>query len=204
MSLENEIDQIVLPKPNESLAADLHDASKIHYSIAIKQSPQTVFAFWRNFENLPLFMKNLALVEVKSQKLSHWVVDLSYNAQARWDAQIIAEVPGEMISWQSVGDSEVEQAGSVWFLEGPQKDSCVVRLHMAYTLPGGWLAEMVTKLIGEDVDTLIKSSLESLKELLESKKFSDQEKSDLGSYPAFTSESNKSYDYSREEKDHLV
>ena len=178
MSLENEVDQHLAKKPGASLAADLHDASKVHHSITVNQPSQVVFKFWRDFENLPLFMKNLASVEVKSAKLSHWVVDLSYNAQARWDAEIIAEVPGEMISWQSVGESEVQQAGSVWFLEGLQENTCVVRLHMAYTLPGGWLAEMITKIIGEDVDTLIKNSLHSLKDLLESSQFSARQISD--------------------------
>jgi uncharacterized membrane protein len=171
MSLENEIGHIH-SKSNDSAAADLHDASKIHYSIAIAQAPEFVFAFWRDFKNLPLFMKNLASVEVISSKLSTWTVDLDYNAQATWDAEIIAESPGQMISWRSIGDSEVEQAGSVWFLQGPRENTCVVRLHMAYALPGGWLAELLTKLVGQDVDTLVKNSLTSLKDLLESEPYS--------------------------------
>lgn len=171
MSLQNEIENIQPVAVSDSLATGLHDASKIHHSVVIHKDPSVVFAFWRDFENLPLFMKNLASVEVLSEKRSHWTVDLSYNAQARWDAEIIAEIPGQMISWQSVGHSEVEQAGSVWFLKGIDEGTCDVRLHMAYTIPGGWLAEFATKLLGEDVDSLIQESLYGLKAIVESNEF---------------------------------
>ncbi|MBC7464801.1 MAG: SRPBCC family protein [Bdellovibrio sp.] len=171
MSLENEIKNILPKKEDHSFASDLHDASKIHHSIIIHQKPEIVFSFWRDFANLPLFMKNLTSVDVISEKRSHWTVGLSYNAQATWDAEIIAEIPGQMISWRSVGDSEVEQAGSVWFLNGVEEGTCVVRLHLAYTIPGGWLAEFATKLVGEDVDSLIQESLYSLKSIVESNEF---------------------------------
>lgn len=167
MSLQNEQSFIKAKKQNDCLAVELHDASKIRHSITINKSPEQVFAFWRNFYNLPLFMKDLESVEVLSPTLSRWTVALANETFVSWEAEIIAEIPGEMISWQSTAESDVHQAGSVWFLQPPQGQGCIVKLQMAYTLPGGKVVELVTKLMGEDPDTLVRVNLRRLKALLE-------------------------------------
>jgi uncharacterized membrane protein len=37
------------------------------------KSPEDLYAFWRDFKNLPLFMKNLESVRVLDEVKSHWV-----------------------------------------------------------------------------------------------------------------------------------
>ncbi len=155
------------PKKNQETAALLHNAERARHSVTINKPHAEVYEFFRNFKNLPLFMKDLASVEVKSPKLSHWTVQLENGLKAQWDAEIIAEQPGEMISWQSVGDSEVKQAGSVWFVKAPANLGTIVRLAMNYTIPGGKMSEIATRLMGEDPNTLMIVNLRRLKAYLE-------------------------------------
>lgn len=155
-------------KTSAKTAAKLHDGERARHSVTInKTTPQQVYEFFRNFKNLPLFMKDLASVEIKSPKLSHWTVQLENGITAQWDAEIISEQLGEMIAWQSVGNSEVKQAGSVWFLQAPANLGTIVRLSMNYTIPGGKISELATRLMGEDPDSLIVTNLRRLKSYLE-------------------------------------
>jgi uncharacterized membrane protein len=148
-------------------SAELHSAEQSRHSVTIRKTPDEVFAFWRDFSNMPRFMKDITEVTVLSPTRSHWVVTLKHGPSVEWDAEIISERPGQMISWQSVGDSEVKQAGSVWFIKAPGDLGTIVRLSMNYTVPGGKLVEAATKLLGEDPDTLIIVNLRRLKAFLE-------------------------------------
>ncbi|MES3037355.1 MAG: SRPBCC family protein [Bdellovibrionota bacterium] len=143
------------------------ERDKARQSVTIKKTPAQVFAFWRNFENLPFFMKDLKEVTEISKKVSHWVVELKNGAKVEWDAEIIAEREDQMISWKSIGDSEVTQTGTVWFTEAPSNLGTVVQLAMNYSVPGGKVTELITKLSGEDPETLILTNLRRLKAYLE-------------------------------------
>lgn len=149
------------------MARKLQDEEKIHRSITINKSPAEIYTFFRNFGNLPYFMKDLISLTVISEKISHWVVQLEHGPKVEWDAEIIDEKYGEMISWKTVGKTEVEQAGTIWFSKAPINLGTVVRLHLAYSIPAGKIGKITTKLIGEDPETLILINLRRLKAYLE-------------------------------------
>jgi uncharacterized membrane protein len=48
---------------------------KVEKAITINRSPEELFHFWRNFENLPRFMTHLKSVRVTSPTQSHWVAE---------------------------------------------------------------------------------------------------------------------------------
>lgn len=146
----------------------LKNSEKSSQSITInKIAPDEVYRFWRNFQNLPSFMKDLTSVTEISPSMTHWVVKLEQGPTVEWDAEIIGEVPNQMIAWQSVGDSDVTQVGAVWFLQAPANRGTIVRLSMNYSVPGGKISEFVAKLNGEDPESLILINLRRLKALLE-------------------------------------
>lgn len=146
----------------------LHDAERARQAITINKPRAEVFRFFRDFKHLPLFMKDLSHIDKKSETLSRWTVQLKNGLKVQWDAEIIAERVNEMISWRSVGhESEVHQAGSVWFLEAPYGRGTIVRLAMNYKVPGGRLTELAAKLTGEDSENLIHTNLRRLKSFLE-------------------------------------
>src|SRR6185295_7342801 len=74
-----------IAKPDESakVAGDVH----IETSIAIDKSPEELYRFWRDFRNLPLFMKNLESVTELDRFNSHWVAKVG-SARVEWDAEV--------------------------------------------------------------------------------------------------------------------
>ncbi|HXQ33867.1 MAG TPA: SRPBCC family protein, partial [Anaerolineales bacterium] len=60
-------------KAAQSAADPVAREAHLETSILINRSPQELFEFWRDFQNLPLFMKNLESVTVIDSKKSHWV-----------------------------------------------------------------------------------------------------------------------------------
>src|SRR4051794_33194732 len=83
----------------------------------IKRPAAELFAFWRNFANLPRFMKHVLDVQVLSPTLSHWKVQGPVGREVEWDAEIINEEPNRLIAWRTVEGADVDSAGSVWFVE---------------------------------------------------------------------------------------
>jgi len=167
MELNTEATRPAVSSPKNETAALLHNAEKAKHAVTINRPIAEVYAFWRNFKNLPLFMKDLEEVEVLTPTLSRWTMEFNKNIAVCWDAEIIAESKNEMISWRSLPDSDVNQAGSVWFSEAVGKRGTVVRLSMMYTIPGGRFTELATKLAGEDPNSLIEINLRRMKALME-------------------------------------
>jgi uncharacterized membrane protein len=48
-------------------------AVKVERSVTIDKPRAELFAFWRDFQNLPRFMEHLVSVRVDSPMRSHWV-----------------------------------------------------------------------------------------------------------------------------------
>lgn len=145
----------------------IYDDVDSHFAVTIGKTPREVFQFYRNFENLPYFMKDLKSISVLSEKKSHWVVEIDLGLKAEWDAIITSEKENEMISWKSTEDSEVKTSGTIWFKAAPQGLGTVVSLALDYSVPGGKLTEWLTRLRGEDPDSLAFINLRRLKCYLE-------------------------------------
>jgi len=151
-----------------TLAADkVLDDKVSKFAVTINKPVDVVFEFWREFGNLPLFMKDLKDVIETSKTESHWVVELKNGQTVEWDAEITSESPNEMITWKSKDGSEVETIGSVWFAKAPSNWGTVVSMLMQYKVPSGKYAEFTAEFTGEHGDTLLQTDLYRLKALLE-------------------------------------
>ena len=112
-------------------------------------------------------MKDLKKVKILSPKKSHWSVELKSGLKAEWDAEITAERTNEMISWKSLEGSQIETSGTIFFSPAPAGLGTVVSLTLDYKIPGGKATEVLTKLVGEDPDSLAFTNLRRLKAFLE-------------------------------------
>lgn len=145
----------------------LQKSRELHEAITIDKPHEEVFAFWRNFANLPLFMKDIQKIEVISPEESKWTVRLQSGATAQWTAVITDERPGAMLAWRSLEGSAIETEGAVWFSKAPNQLGTEVQLMMTYKVPGGGISEIVNALTGEDPAIVILTHLKRLKALLE-------------------------------------
>jgi uncharacterized membrane protein len=141
---------------------------KLEESITINRPAEEVYAFWRRFENLPRFMVHLKSVAEVGEGKSHWVMKTSKGKELEWDARIIEERPGEMISWQSLEDADVDNAGSVWFTPVPGGNATVVRVQMKYSPPGGKIGAAIARMTGQDPEIELAEDLSRFKILMES------------------------------------
>lgn len=132
----------------------------------INKPAHELFAFWRNFENLPQFMSHLEAVKVVDEKLSRWKAKAPAGSSVEWDAQIINEQPDKLIAWRSLDGADVEHAGSVRFIPTKERGT-VVRVVLDYIPPMGPLGAMVARLFGKDPEQQIKEDLRHFKQLME-------------------------------------
>ena len=147
----------------DSVAREIH----VETSIAINKSPEELYAFWRDFKNLPIFMKNLESVTEMDRWNSHWVVKGLGGARVEWDAEVYNEEENKLIAWRSLENADVVNAGSVRFEKAPEGHGTYVRVTMNYNPPAGKLGATVAQLLGTEPLQLIKEDLRRLKQVLE-------------------------------------
>jgi len=140
---------------------------RVEKSVTINSSPEALYRFWRNFENLPRFMSHLQSVTILDDKRSHWVAKGPAGADAEWDAEIINEIPNELIGWRSVDGSRVNNAGSVHFTRSIGDRGTQVKVILRYDPPGGALGALISKLFGADPAHQVQDDLRALKMLIE-------------------------------------
>jgi uncharacterized membrane protein len=142
-------------------------AVKVERSVTIDKSREELFAFWRNFENLPRFMEHLVSVRVDSPTRSHWKAKAPAGRSVEWDAEIVNEVPNEIIAWKSIGEPDVANAGSVNFSDAPGGRGTIVRVTLDYEPPAGRIGAMLSHFFSEEPDHQIREDLRKFKQLME-------------------------------------
>ena len=140
---------------------------KVEKSLTINRSPEELYQFWRNFENLPRFMNHLEAVRVTGEGRSHWVAKAPAGTTVEWDAEVYNEKENEMIAWRSLEGSDVDNAGSVHFTRASGGRGTEVRVVLKYDPPGGKVGSLVAKLFGEEPEQQIQEDLRRFKQLME-------------------------------------
>jgi len=149
---------------------------RVEASITIYRPAQEVYAYWRSFDNLPLFMSHLIDVEELGGGRSVWTARGPLGVPVSWAAEIINDVPPELISWRSVGESDVVSAGSVRFKQAGGDHGTEVCVKLQYDPPAGKVGATLAWLFGEDAQTQIEEDLRRFKQLLETGEVSTGER----------------------------
>lgn len=156
------------PKETQNATSIQHNQGiMVTRAVTIQKSPEELYHFWRNFENLPRFMQHLQSVTVKDLTHSHWVANAPAGRTVAWDAEIVNEKENELIAWRSVGDADIDNAGSVHFTSAPGGRGTVVKVVLEYSPPAGQAGKLVAKLFGEEPDTQVRDDLRYFKEIME-------------------------------------
>jgi uncharacterized membrane protein len=138
----------------------------VEESVVINRPISELYRFWRNLENLPRFMSHLESVERITDTLSRWRAKGPAGSTVEWNAEIINEVPDQVIGWRSIEGSDVVSAGSVNFDEAGVGRGTRVRVRLQYSPPGGKLGDAVARLFGSDAATEIRQDLQRFKQLV--------------------------------------
>ena len=133
------------------------------YSVTINKPTREVYAFYRQLSQLPRFMDYLESVVEQDARRSHWVAKLPVG-KISWDAEIVDDVPGERISWQTVEGSPIHMRGAVTFTKTPGRDMTEVRVEMQLGFTGKAPSTTLAKVFAKPQ---IKGDLRRLKQVLE-------------------------------------
>lgn len=136
-------------------------------TITINKPAEELYAFWRNFENLPRFMSHLLAVTDTGDGHSHWLAKGPAGTEVEWDAEITDERPNELIAWRSLPKSTVRNSGSVRFQPATGGRGTVLQVELRYRPPGGVVGATIAKLFGEAPEKQIPVDLMRVKQLLE-------------------------------------
>ncbi|HVG39135.1 MAG TPA: SRPBCC family protein [Pyrinomonadaceae bacterium] len=142
-------------------------AIRVSQSVTINRSPEELYQFWHNFENLPHFMNHLEAVQTTGDKRSHWVAKAPAGTTVEWDAEIINDKPNELIAWRSLAGADVDNSGSVRFERGPEGRGTQVRVEIQYSPPGGVIGATIAKLFGEEPNQQVQEDLRRFKQVME-------------------------------------
>jgi len=139
----------------------------VESAVTIYRPPAEVYSYWRQLENLPRFMTHLERVEESGAGRSRWTARGPLETRVSWEAEIINDVPGELISWRTLPDSDVVSAGSVWFRSAGGDHGTRVKVKLQYAPPAGKIGATLAWLTGKDPQRQIDEDLRRFKQLVE-------------------------------------
>lgn len=160
------IQQMRRPRQAEERAQE-EKAIKLKKTVTVDRPPEELYRFWRDFQNLPHFMRHLAEVQPKDQGLLHWKTKAPAGRIIEWDTKIVEDRPNEMIAWRSVEGSPVANAGSVRFIPAPGGRGTWVQLELEFEPPGGRVGALLARVLSDVPEQLVEIDLRAFKALME-------------------------------------
>lgn len=140
---------------------------KVNTSVFINRSPAELYEYWRNFENLPLFMHHLESVRVSPDGTSQWTAKAPAGAKVDWHAVIVEDRPSELISWRSLPGSRINNRGTVRFERAPGNRGSYLKVEIEYTAPAGFIGAGVARLFREEPIKQLQDDLRRFKQIME-------------------------------------
>jgi uncharacterized membrane protein len=143
-------------------------AAVTNETVTINRPRQQLYAFWRDFSNLPRVMSHVSRVEVLDTMRSRWTVAPGLGEQLEWTSLVTDDRPGERIAWEADADAQVRNSGWVEFGDAPGGLGTELRVQVAYEPPGGEIGRVLTKLWPRSPGALLRDDLHEFKRKVES------------------------------------
>jgi uncharacterized membrane protein len=138
-------------------------------TIRVAAGPETVYRFWRDFENFPRFMEHVAEVRLLDPegRLSHWKLKGPAGVKLEFDARLTRDEPNRQIAWNST-EGSMQTSGTVTFTP-VESDYGYTEVHVImqwYDVPGGPVGEALSKLL-QNPQEMLQEDLQRFKHLVE-------------------------------------
>jgi uncharacterized membrane protein len=135
-------------------------------TLTIKHDRSEIYDFWRKLENLPHIMKHIQKVIKISDNLYYWEVEFN-NQQYKWNAEITEDIPHKKISWRSVEKGDVQNSGSVEFIDAHEKKGTEMKVTMMYQPAKTKVGRMIGSVLDPVFKQMVKDDLRRFKHLME-------------------------------------
>lgn len=142
-------------------------------TVTIDRPRHELFAFWRDFSNLPQFMENVVSVQPSGQDRAIWTIKAPAGQTVELETEIVQERPDELIAWRSVEGSQVDAEGKVKFRDAPGERGTVLEAIVAYSPPAGDVGRWIAKIFGREPNVQGRRELKRFKMLMETGEIAD-------------------------------
>lgn len=139
----------------------------LHGSINIDRSAEDIYAYWRDFSQLPKTMSFLERVEDRGAGITHWVAKGPFNTTLEWDSQVVDDLPNERISWNSLEGSDIRTWGDVQFRDNPRRRGTHVMVNFNFEPPGKIAGAAVGRFLSGLENAVLNQNLRNLKAYME-------------------------------------
>ena len=138
----------------------------VQKTIYVAAPVERVFEFWTDYQNFPRFMHHVRDVRQLADNRSHWVVAGPAGVPVQWTAEVTGLVPGELIEWRSVSESDVRHEGEVRFV-GTTDGGTRISVRLSYLPPAGAFGHAVATMFGADPKSEMDADLLRMKSMIE-------------------------------------
>jgi uncharacterized membrane protein len=157
-------------KKGDAVAAAGIDEGKgetvIGRAVTINRPTSELFAYFRDFANLPSFMENVERIDVLDARRSHWVVKAPGGRTVEWDSTVTDEQQDRFIAWTSEPGADVANSGRVEFRDAGARGT-VVTATILYDPPGGVIGKIIAKMFQREPAIQARRDLRRFKQLME-------------------------------------
>jgi len=119
---------------NPGAAVPYGTGARVEQTVSVEMAPEDLYAFWRRLDTLPQFIAHVEEVTVLTPTRSRWRLQPPAGKPLTLEAEIINDVPAELIAWRSLPGSKIRHAGSVHFAR--RGNATDVRVELEYAPPG--------------------------------------------------------------------
>lgn len=135
-------------------------------TVTINKPRTELFAYWRNFTNLPRFIENIESVRTEGDR-SVWTVSAPAGRSVDVITRIVDERDNELIAWRAAPESDIDTEGRVTFRDAPGGRGTEVAAVIAYRPPGGEIGRLAAKLFQREPAIQARRELKRFKMLME-------------------------------------
>ena len=146
--------------------SELKQDAIVARAVTINRPVAEVFAYFRDFTNLPTFMENVERIDILDSVRSHWVVKAPAGKMVEWDAVVTQETQDSMIAWASEPGADVANSGRVEFRDAGIRGT-VVTATIAYDPPAGVFGKLIAKMFQREPAIQARRDLRRFKQLME-------------------------------------
>ena len=141
----------------------------IRTQVTINKPVGEVYDFWRKLENLPKFMSHLESVNETDKLTSEWKAKGPAGiGSVGWKAQILMDEKDQLLSWHSLPDSTIDNAGKIRFTGNG--NSTDLDITISYHAPLGIAGEAAAKVLNPVFEKMVENDIQNLKTYLETGK----------------------------------
>jgi uncharacterized membrane protein len=156
------------------------DPNTVRASVQIRRSVDEVFAFYRDFANLPRFLGDVMAVEPLAPTLSRWTIQGPFGLRVSWIIKLAEARANEVIRYHTVGFASLSTHWDIQFSPTPDGET---EVREVMTIPFGAAGRAMLMAIGKSPAAEVRANLQRLKEVLETGRVTNTDHAVAGKFP---------------------